>query len=135
MSLIHKEWSPIHKKGPQGSGKAPLVVLRCFQWIKDVPWDPQSIARCSQQVTRCSQGDGRCSQGAGMCVICVQKVFNGVFYNIYSAVEVISKAPKVLEVPNMIPTSHKVFPRLWEVLSRGWNVCKRKLKGVKWCFS
>ena len=46
-----------------------------------------------------------------MCVKGVQKAFNGVFYNIYSAVEVISKVPKVLEVPNMIPTSHKVFPR------------------------
>ena len=56
------------RNGPQGSGKSPLVVLRCFQWLKDVPWDPQSIAKCSQQVIRCSQGDGRCSQGAGLCV-------------------------------------------------------------------
>ena len=59
----------------------------------------------------CSQGDGRCSQGAGMCVKGVQKALNGVFHNIYSAVEALNKVPKVLEVPNMIPTSPKVFPR------------------------
>ena len=46
-----------------------------------------------------------------MCVKGVQKALNSVFHNIYNAVEVLDKVPKVLEIPNMIPTSHKVLPR------------------------
>ena len=40
-----------------------------------------------------------------MCVKGVQKALNGVFHNIYIAVEVLIKVPKVLEFPNMIPTN------------------------------
>ena len=39
------------------------------------------------------------------------RVFNAVFNNIYGALEVLNKVPKMIEVPNVIPTSHKVFPR------------------------
>ena len=46
-----------------------------------------------------------------MCVKGVQKALDGIFHNIYSAVEELNKVPKVLEVPNMIPTSLEVFPR------------------------
>ena len=46
-----------------------------------------------------------------MCVKSVQKALDGIFHNIYSAVEELNKVPKVLEVPNRIPTSLKVFPR------------------------
>ena len=92
---------------PLGGGEAPKGVLRCFQWVKMF----QSMDICSQQVTGCTQGDPRCSQGAGMCVKGVLRVLTGVLNNIYGALEVLNKVPKMLEAPNVIPTSHKVFPR------------------------
>ena len=40
-----------------------------------------------------------------------QPWINGVFNNIYGALEVVNKVHKIQEVPNVIPTSHKVFQR------------------------
>ena len=40
-----------------------------------------------------------------------QPWLNGVFNNIYGALEVVNKVHKIQEVPNVIPTSHKVFQR------------------------
>ena len=53
-------------------------------------------------------------RGLNVCNKCSKgflRVFNAVFNNIYGALEVLNKVPKMIEVPNVIPTSHKVFPR------------------------